>query len=599
MRPPVTICVLTFGRFPQLARRAIESIRTNCVRSDYNLVVGANAVCQETHEYLDAARADGVIDRLIVSDRNLNKCPMMAPMFEGIDTEYIWWFDDDSYVTDNYALPERLRIARESPPHHVMWGHVFFFSSELEFSYGTDVVDFVKHAPWYRGKEPPGWAPGGKGEFDFEGKGTGDGRWFFPTGGCWFIRTRAVRQLGWPDPGVVERNDDVLLAEAIRQQDWEFHDIGPCGVAINTEPRRGNDEDRETMERETPRNDPTVSVERAAVRQLILRNFQSPGDIVMLTAAVRDLHVMYPGKFVTDVRTACPSMWDNNPYITPLREGDPGVEVIDCEYPLIHRSNQAPYHFLHGFIDDLNTRLGLRVQPTVFRGDVHISALEKTWFSQVEEIVGQAVPFWIVVSGGKRDYTSKWWDVQRYQEVVDHFQGRILFVQVGETGHEHPPLRNVIDLRGRTDLRQLIRLVYHSQGVLCPVTLLMHLAAAVECRSGMPRNRPCVVVAGGREPPHWEAYPHHQFIHRAGTLLCCDAGGCWKSRVVPLGDGDEKDLPENCCVDVVGALPRCMHMITAADVIRAVEVYFDGGAVRYLTPEQVALTASAGALVGP
>ena len=33
-------------------------------------------------------------------------------------------------------------------------------------------------------------------------------------------------------------------------------------------------------------------------------------------------------------------------------------------------------------------------------------------------------------------------------------QGRIQFVQVGETGHHHPPNgRRVIDLRGKTDLR--------------------------------------------------------------------------------------------------------------------------------------------------
>jgi hypothetical protein len=55
---------------------------------------------------------------------------------------------------------------------------------------------------------------------------------------------------------------------------------------------------------------------------------------------------------------------------------------------------------------------------------------------------------------------------------------------------------------------------------------------------------------------------------------------------MPLGDGDEKDMPEHCCLDVVGALPRCMHLITAEDVIRAIEVYFDGGAVPYLTPSQ-------------
>jgi len=329
------------------------------------------------------------------------------------------------------------------------------------------------------------------------------------------------------------------------------------------------------------------------MRRLILRNTQSPGDIVMLTAAVRDLHLTYPNQFLTDVRTSCPALWEHNPYLTPIAEDEPGVEVIDCEYPLIHKSNDAPFHFIHGFIQHLNQQLRLAIQPTQFRGDVHIAPIEKTWYSRIEEILGAAVPFWIVVAGGKFDFTIKWWDHARFQQVVDHFQDRVLFVQVGERDHAHQPLQNVIDLRGSTDLRQLVRLVYHAQGVLSPVTLLMHLAAAVETRPGMPRNRPCVVVAGGREPPHWEAYPHHQFIHRAGALRCCEQGGCWKSRVVPLGDGDEKDLPQHCCVDVVGALPRCMDLITPADVIRAIEIYFDGGAVSYLTPEERSIAASA------
>lgn len=319
------------------------------------------------------------------------------------------------------------------------------------------------------------------------------------------------------------------------------------------------------------------------MQKLILRHFLSPGDVVMLTAAVRDLHAAYPHRYVTDVRTPCPAIWENNPYLTPLADSDPAAMRIDCQYPLIHRSNHAPYHFIHGFADFLSECLGLTVAPTIFRGDIHLTLQEKAWMSQVEEIVRVPVPFWIVVAGGKQDYTIKWWDVARYQTVVDHFAGRVLFVQVGEAGHRHPPLRGVLDLRGKTDLRQLIRLVHHAQGVLCPVTLAMHLAAAVEVRPGTPKNRPCVVVAGGREPPHWEAYPHHQFLHRAGALLCCDDGGCWKARVAPLGDGDEKDRPENRCVDVVGELPRCMDLVTAADAIRAVELYFEGGAIRYLS----------------
>ncbi len=315
------------------------------------------------------------------------------------------------------------------------------------------------------------------------------------------------------------------------------------------------------------------------MKKLILRNFQSPGDIVMLTAAVRDLHKCHPGQFLTDVRTPCPELWQNNPYLTPLSEDDPEVEVMECHYPLIHQSNYRPYHFIHGFMDYLSGQLGLDIRPTEFRGDIHISEEEKQWFVRVEDQIGSgdALPFWLVTAGGKNDYTIKWWSHERYQKVVDHFRGRVEFVQVGEGGHHHPPLEGVVDLRGQTDLRMLIRLMYHAEGALSPVSLLMHLAAAVPVKVGMPQNRPCVVVAGGREPPQWEAYPHHQFIHTVGQLRCCDQGGCWKSRTKPLGDGDDKD--NSLCVDVVGDLPHCMDMISADEVIRRIEGYYEGRAL--------------------
>ncbi len=304
------------------------------------------------------------------------------------------------------------------------------------------------------------------------------------------------------------------------------------------------------------------------MKKLILRNFQSPGDIVMLTAAVRDLH------------RSCPALWENNPYLTPLADDDPDAEVIDCEYPLIHSSNTRPCHFLHGFVEFLGERIDRRIAVTDYRGDIHISDQEKAWFSRIEEIKETSTPFWLIVPGGKHDYTIKWWDHDRYQQVVDHFRGRIEFVQVGEEHHHHPPLEYVIDLRGQTDLRQLVRLTYHAEGIVCGISLPMHLAAAVEVKPGGPKNRPCVVVAGGREPPHWTQYPHHQFIHTVGALVCCDNGGCWKSRTVALEDGDSKDRPEELCVDVVGNLPRCMDMITADEVVRRIQMYFDGGALQ-------------------
>lgn len=325
-----------------------------------------------------------------------------------------------------------------------------------------------------------------------------------------------------------------------------------------------------------PRSD-TFEVPHAQMKKLILKNFQSPGDIVMLTAAVRDLHLCHPGEFLTDVRTSCPALWEHNPYLSPIADDDPDALHIDCSYPLIHQSNRLPYHFLFGFSAFLNELLDLRIQPQAFKGDLHLGVEERSWMSQVEELTGENRPFWLVAAGGKFDYTAKWWDIDRYQAVVDHFAGRILFVQIGELAHYHPKLDGVFDLRGKTNLRQLVRLVYHSAGVLSPVSLPMHLAAAVPSKPGLPPLRPCVVVAGGREGTQWEAYPSHQFIHTVGALTCCAEGGCWRSRVVPLGDGDAKDHPDQLCLQPQGLLPKCMDMITAEEVIRRIEWYYEGG----------------------
>ena len=138
--------------------------------------------------------------------------------------------------------------------------------------------------------------------------------------------------------------------------------------------------------------------------KIILRHFLSPGDVIMLTAAVRDLHLSHPNKFKTDVRTSCQELWENNPYIVTLDDRDPSVEQIECEYPLIHQSNSIPYHFIHGFRLFLEDKLGIRIKPTVFKGDIYISDLERSWISQIEEM-GIKDDFWIIVAGGKYDFT--------------------------------------------------------------------------------------------------------------------------------------------------------------------------------------------------
>jgi ADP-heptose:LPS heptosyltransferase len=330
------------------------------------------------------------------------------------------------------------------------------------------------------------------------------------------------------------------------------------------------------------------------IKKVILKTGLSPGDVIMLTSAVRDLKKAHPN-FQIDVRTPAMQIWQHNPYLTNLDEKDPEVNIIKVEYPLIHRSNTGPFHFIHGYRMFLEEALGIKIPAGEFKGDIHLSPQEKTWISQVEEMKIKD-DFWIVMSGGKYDFTAKWWSPVELQKVIDHFRGKILFVQCGEKGHFHPELKSTINLVGKTDTRQFIRLVYHSSGVLCPITFAMHLAAAVPMKPNQPKNRACVVWAGGREPAQWEAYPNHRYLSTNGALMCCDNGGCWKSRCMTVGDKDSKDT-NNLCIypteinykikmplksaEENMKIARCLDMIKAEDVIKAIEMYYIGGALRY------------------
>lgn len=315
-------------------------------------------------------------------------------------------------------------------------------------------------------------------------------------------------------------------------------------------------------------------------RKLILRHHLSPGDVVMLAYAVKALHEQYPGQYLTDVDTSCNEIFEGNPFITPLTPGAPGVELLEMHYPTIHRSNQHPYHFVNSFVHQLGNMLGIRLEPTAFQGAIYLREEEKWWFSAVYERLGRDVPYWVVNAGYKNDFTAKAWDHSRYQAIVDRFP-QITFVQVGHPDHNHSPLRgeNVIQLVGQTDARQLIRLVYHSFGVITPVSWPMVLAYAVppHPRFGR-RSRACIVIAGGREPNHWQQGPNQQFLHTCGMLDCCDQGGCWRSRVAPLGDGDAKDR-DLCHYPVTLAngqtIAKCMDLITADDAARLLSRYMD------------------------
>lgn len=301
-----------------------------------------------------------------------------------------------------------------------------------------------------------------------------------------------------------------------------------------------------------------------ATQALVLENKLSPGDVLVMTAAIESLHRAIPNKFKISVDVSVPAIFEHNPLITPRPDGT--ARIIRMNYPAIHQSDQRPLHFMQAYCEFLSEQLSESIPLKVNRPYVYLSQQEKAWKGRIQEIVGKKVPYWIINAGYKKDFTAKWYP--HYQEVVNNLAGKVLFVQIGETGHTHAPLTGVINQIGKTTPRELIRLAYHAEGGLGPSTFLQHLCAAFE--------KPYVCLLGGREPVPWVQYPKQTTLHTVGALKCCFNKACWKSRTVKLNDGEAHDnslCDQPAAVGLNDWAPRCLTMITPDEVAAAVDKY--------------------------
>ena len=104
---------------------------------------------------------------------------------------------------------------------------------------------------------------------------------------------------------------------------------------------------------------------------------------------------------------------------------------------------------------------------------------EKRWMSQVQEITGEAVPFWITVAG---------WQSGLHDQMVGHgalAAGGRSFSRAHSLrpGGRGEALASPFERRARSARPDAVAAAcagwsHHSQGVLCPVTLLMAPAAS-------------------------------------------------------------------------------------------------------------------------
>lgn len=383
---------------------------------------------------------------------------------------------------------------------------------------------------------------------------------------------------------------DIMLV--IKFEDGHIHAVYPdSGVVM--EMHKKISEDHNLWSHGDFQLSETVSVKTLPDR-IIFHNRQALGDIMMFTCAVRDFCKAFPDVKVR-VQSTAMHLWDHNPYLEQEPFGDDaidpfrGVSKPDCtdEKQIFaiedairegrpvkvyigpgkatNASNRSDMHFANAYRLSMESLLGVKIPQGEIRPDLYMSREEYDRPPIIEP------PYWIIVAGEKGDWTAKTYPFDRWQQLVG-MMPHIKFVQIGAAGHRHKKLvgDNVVDYIGKTEnrntgIRDLMNLFNYMEGSAGLVSFHMHLAAAF--------GKPCVVVAGAREPVWFTRYPGHRYLSTDGALPCTvGANGTPKSCWIC----DLNRCPEKCG-DGREEHPLCVGILTVEQIRDAIQMYYDGG----------------------
>lgn len=222
--PQVSVNLLVYGDFPDLARRCLESVLAGAAWDlIQDLRIGLNAVSATTRTYLEDRCAK--VPRPVyffVPATNVGKYPLMRRMFFDATipplADLVMWFDDDSYLHGADERWWQAVIASFAGP-TAMIGQMSGKPMLGQQDAG------VRAQPWYRGK------PVHRGH-----------RIRFLTGGWWVLRRDVLTTWNYPFPELFHNGGDTMLGELLRQQDLQLLDAPPAvksRVAINRSKRRG------------------------------------------------------------------------------------------------------------------------------------------------------------------------------------------------------------------------------------------------------------------------------------------------------------------------------------------------------------------------
>jgi hypothetical protein len=232
-----TCFVLCYGDHFDIAKRCLDSILNTTPPGRLDLRVAANQCCDRTLSYLRGLP----LTRLYVYAENRKKYPVMRDIFRDpacpITTEYLLWFDDDSYVTHPQwleRLAETIAANHQHGARHYGWLHIH--DVKMYARNGHDPRRWFQQATWWKGKHLR--IRGTKTEAP-----NGTVIEFIP-GSFWALHTAAMREADIPDSRLVHNGGDATIGEQVHQAGYKNVGFNKDRQFVYTSgsPRRGYSE---------------------------------------------------------------------------------------------------------------------------------------------------------------------------------------------------------------------------------------------------------------------------------------------------------------------------------------------------------------------
>lgn len=240
---PVDLCVLTYGDFPHLVSRCLDSLSAAAGDPAVRLHVGLNDPSLRTSAAVSSRLAAWPAERYFTYPRSpqVRKYPLMRQMLRAgsIRPDGLFvWFDDDSFVkTDVVSMISALRrtLSTGSRPRAVGVRQRYIRLAPFQRAW-------MSRQPWYSGHPVP------------------DTNVPLLPGSWWACPTSLLLAHDWPPPDLVHNGGDILFSLLCLQQDVEMVHM-PDHVAINADEAGANcrQKSREPYPRTPRAGDPVAA----------------------------------------------------------------------------------------------------------------------------------------------------------------------------------------------------------------------------------------------------------------------------------------------------------------------------------------------------